>query len=98
VAYVEDMVRRRGYALMYHGVLAKHDLTVLKAADNLFSAANLEQRTLDRKTRGTAVCPEPDRVAWRPGPHRKSHSRGAGGRGHASRDSADPRGPSTVSG
>lgn len=51
VAYVSDMVRRRGYALMYHRVLAKHDLPVLKAADNLVSAAYLEQRTLDRKTK-----------------------------------------------
>ena len=51
VAYVEDMVRRRGYALMYHRVLAKHDLPVLKAADNLVSAAYLQQRTLDRKTK-----------------------------------------------
>ncbi|MDZ5621060.1 carboxymuconolactone decarboxylase family protein [Nocardioides sp. HM23] len=51
VAYVEDMVRRRGYALMYHRVLAKQDLPVLKAADGLVSAAYLEQRALDRKTK-----------------------------------------------
>jgi 4-carboxymuconolactone decarboxylase len=51
VAYVEDMVRRRGYALMYHRVLAKQDLPVLKAADHLVSAAYLEPRRLDRKTK-----------------------------------------------
>ncbi|WP_221767605.1 carboxymuconolactone decarboxylase family protein [Nocardioides sp. LS1] len=51
VVYVEDMVRRRGYALMYHRVLAKQDLPVLKAADNLVSAAYLETRTLDRMTK-----------------------------------------------
>ena len=51
VAYVEDLVGRRGYALMYHRVLAKQDLAVLKAVDNLVSAAYLEQRTLDRKTK-----------------------------------------------
>ncbi|WP_213571540.1 carboxymuconolactone decarboxylase family protein [Rhodococcus sp. USK13] len=51
VAYVEDLVRRRGYALMYHRVLAKHDLPVLRAADGLVSAAYLEHRSLDRKTK-----------------------------------------------
>lgn len=51
VAYVENMVRRRGYALMYHRVLARHDLPVLQAADELVSAAYLKQRALDRKTK-----------------------------------------------
>ena len=50
-AYVADMIRRRGYALEYHRVLAKHDLPVLKAADNLVAAAYLNQRLLDRKTK-----------------------------------------------
>lgn len=50
-AYVDDMVRRRGYVLDYHRVMAAHDVEVLKAADGLVSAAYLSERTLDRKTK-----------------------------------------------
>lgn len=49
--YVDDMVRRRGYVLDYHRVMAAQDLPVLKAADQLVSAAYLKQRTLDRRTK-----------------------------------------------
>lgn len=49
--YVDDMVRRRGYVLDYHLVMAAQDLPVLKAADALVSAAYLEPRTLDRATK-----------------------------------------------
>jgi len=49
--YVADMVRRRGYVLDYHRVMAAQDLDVLKAADGLVSAAYLEQRALDRRTK-----------------------------------------------
>ncbi len=49
--YVDDMVRRRGYVLDYHLVMAAQDLPVLKAADALVSAAYLQQRTLDRRTK-----------------------------------------------
>ncbi len=49
--YVDDMVRRRGYVLDYHRVMAKQDFPVLQAANRLVSAAYLDQRTLDRKTK-----------------------------------------------
>src|ERR1700751_2117380 len=50
-AYIDDMVRRRGYALDYHKVMVSQDLPVLKAADALISAAYLAPRLLDRKTK-----------------------------------------------
>lgn len=50
-AYVADMVRRRGYVLDYHRVMAAQDLDVLKAADGLVSAAYLDERSLDRRTK-----------------------------------------------
>ncbi|NDL60360.1 carboxymuconolactone decarboxylase family protein [Phytoactinopolyspora mesophila] len=49
--YVDEMVRRRGYVLDYHRVMAAHDLPVLKAANELVSAAYLEERSLDRRTK-----------------------------------------------
>ena len=49
--YVDDMVRRRGYVLDYHRVMAAQDLDVLKAADGLVTAAYLKPRILDRKTK-----------------------------------------------
>ena len=61
--YVDDMVRRRGYVLDYHRVMAAQDLAVLLAADGLVSAAYLDQRSLDRRTKGAVVHPEPDRDA-----------------------------------
>ena len=49
--YIDDMVSKRGYVLDYHKVMAKQDFPVLQAANGLVSAAYLEQRTLDRKTK-----------------------------------------------
>jgi len=49
--YVDDMARSRGYVLDYHKVMAKHDFPVLRAANGLVSAAYLEQRSLDRRTK-----------------------------------------------
>lgn len=49
--YVDGMARRRGYVLDYHRVMAAHDLPVLKAANELVSAAYLRERSLDRKTK-----------------------------------------------
>jgi 4-carboxymuconolactone decarboxylase len=49
--YIDEMVRRRGYVLDYHKVMVQQDLPVLKAADALVSAAYLDQRLLDRKTK-----------------------------------------------
>ncbi|SEB61381.1 4-carboxymuconolactone decarboxylase [Paramicrobacterium humi] len=49
--YIDDMARKRGYVLDYHKVMAQHDFPVLQAANGVVSAAYLEQRTLDRKTK-----------------------------------------------
>lgn len=49
--YVDDMVRRRGYVLDYHRVMAAQDFPVLRAADGLVHAAYLDERTLDRRTK-----------------------------------------------
>src|SRR5829696_9840132 len=50
-AYVDEMVRKRGYVLDYHKVMAAHDFEVLQAANGLVSAAYLDERRLDRKTK-----------------------------------------------
>ena len=50
-AYIDDMVKRRGYILDYHKVLTRQDLPVMQAADNLVHAAYLKERRLDRKTK-----------------------------------------------
>lgn len=49
--YIDDMARKRGYVLDYHKIMAKQDFDVLRAANGLVSAAYLDQRTLDRKTK-----------------------------------------------
>ncbi|KAA0099705.1 carboxymuconolactone decarboxylase family protein [Mycolicibacterium sp. P1-18] len=49
--YIDEMARRRGYVLDYHRVMAAQDLPVLKAANELVSAAYLRERSLDRKTK-----------------------------------------------
>lgn len=49
--YVNDMARKRGYVLEYHKKMAKADFAVLKAANNLVSAAYLDQRRLDPKVK-----------------------------------------------
>ena len=50
-AYVDEMVRKRGYVLDYHKVMARHDFDVLQAANGLVDAAYLKERRLDRKTK-----------------------------------------------
>lgn len=50
-AYVDEMVEKRGYVLDYHKVMAAHDFEVLQAANGLVSAAYLDERRLDRKTK-----------------------------------------------
>lgn len=50
-AYVDDLVRRRGYVLDYHRIMASQDFEVLKAANNLVSSVYLHERTLDRRTK-----------------------------------------------
>jgi 4-carboxymuconolactone decarboxylase len=50
-AYIDDMARTRGYVLDYHKAMAKQDFPVLQAANGLVSAAYLDQRLLDRRTK-----------------------------------------------
>ena len=49
--YLDDMVARRGYVLDYHRVMAANDFPVLKAADELATAAYLAPRRLERATK-----------------------------------------------
>ena len=49
--YIDNMVRKRGYVLEYHKVMAKNDYKVMDAANSMVSAAYLDQRTLDKKTK-----------------------------------------------
>jgi 4-carboxymuconolactone decarboxylase len=50
-AYVDEMVRKRGYVLDYHKVMAAQDYEVFQAANGLVDAAYLKERRLDRKTK-----------------------------------------------
>jgi 4-carboxymuconolactone decarboxylase len=50
-AYIDDMVRRRGYVLDYHKVMVEQDLDFMRAADDLVHAGYLQERTLDRRTK-----------------------------------------------
>jgi 4-carboxymuconolactone decarboxylase len=50
-AYIDEMVRKRGYVLDYHKVMSKYDFEVLQAANGLVEAAYLKERKLDRKTK-----------------------------------------------
>ncbi|WP_299168987.1 carboxymuconolactone decarboxylase family protein [uncultured Arthrobacter sp.] len=51
LGYINDMARTRGYVLDYHKIMAKQDFEVLQATNNLVSAAYLNQRSLDRRTK-----------------------------------------------
>jgi 4-carboxymuconolactone decarboxylase len=55
-AYIDDMVRRRGYVLEYHKALAAADFDVLQAADRLVAAVYTSPRRLDRKTKELLFC------------------------------------------
>lgn len=50
-AYIDEMAKKRGYVLDYHKVMAEHDFEVLEATNGLVSAAYLDERSLDRKTK-----------------------------------------------
>jgi 4-carboxymuconolactone decarboxylase len=50
-AYLDNMVRERGYVLDYHKVMAAQDFDVLRASNALIEATYLRQRRLDRKTK-----------------------------------------------
>ena len=49
--YIDEMVRKRGYVLDYHKVMANADYDVLMAANNLVDAVYLQPRLLDRRTK-----------------------------------------------
>ena len=49
--YIDGMAEKRGYVLDYHKVMAEHDFDVLKATNGLVSAAYLDERRLDRRTK-----------------------------------------------
>lgn len=49
--YVDAMVRKRGYVLPYHKLMAKQDYPVLKAVDAMVDATYLAPRRLDRRTK-----------------------------------------------
>ncbi|MET0854770.1 MAG: carboxymuconolactone decarboxylase family protein [Microterricola sp.] len=49
--YIDDIAQKRGYVLDYHKIMAKNDFPVLQAANHVVSAAYLDQRLLDRKTK-----------------------------------------------
>jgi 4-carboxymuconolactone decarboxylase len=50
-SYIDDMAEKRGYVLDYHKVMAAADFPVLQAANHVVSAAYLDQRLLDRRTK-----------------------------------------------
>jgi 3-hydroxyisobutyrate dehydrogenase-like beta-hydroxyacid dehydrogenase/alkylhydroperoxidase/carboxymuconolactone decarboxylase family protein YurZ len=49
--YLDDMVRARGYVLEYHKLLVGADLDFAKAMNAIVSAAYLQERRLDRRTK-----------------------------------------------
>jgi 4-carboxymuconolactone decarboxylase len=50
-AYIDEMAAARGYVLDYHKQMAAADFPVLQAANHMVSAAYLDQRSLDRRTK-----------------------------------------------
>lgn len=50
-SYIDEMAAARGYVLDYHKQMAAADFPVLQAANHLVSAAYLDQRSLDRRTK-----------------------------------------------
>jgi len=50
-AYLDRMVRARGYVLDYHKVLAEQDFETLRAFDAMLEQVYLKERRLDRKTK-----------------------------------------------
>lgn len=50
-AYLDELVRKRGYVLDYHKVLAEQDFEVLESFNSLLETVYLKERLLDRKTK-----------------------------------------------
>ena len=51
IEYVNEIARSRGYVLPYHKLMANADMPVLKAANELVSAAYTSDRLLDKATK-----------------------------------------------
>ena len=49
--YLNSMVETRGYVLPYHKLMAKADMEVLRASNNLVAAAYTDQRELSHETK-----------------------------------------------
>lgn len=49
--YLDEMVRARGYVLEYHKLLVGADLEFAKAMNAIVSAAYLQERRLDQRTK-----------------------------------------------
>jgi 4-carboxymuconolactone decarboxylase len=75
-AYIDDMVRRRGYVLSYHKGMAAADFNVLKATDALVHAVYTAPRLLDRKTKELLFCATLTAMRASKG-HLQSHIRAA---------------------
>jgi 4-carboxymuconolactone decarboxylase len=50
-AYLDQLVKDRGYVLDYHKVLVKHDFNAMISINQLLETVYLEQRLLDRRTK-----------------------------------------------
>ncbi len=50
-AYLDEMVRTRGYVLDFHKVMVTQDFDTLRAFNQLIEAAYLRPRRLERKTK-----------------------------------------------
>jgi 4-carboxymuconolactone decarboxylase len=50
-AFLEDMVRKRGFVHDFHRVLAEYDLEFLRSYENLLDVAYLRPRRLSRLTK-----------------------------------------------
>lgn len=50
-AYLDQLVKDRGYVLDYHKVLIKHDFNAMVSINRLLETVYLEKRLLDRRTK-----------------------------------------------
>lgn len=50
-AYLDQLVKDRGYVLDYHKILVKHDFNAMVSINRLLETVYLENRLLDRRTK-----------------------------------------------
>ncbi len=55
-AYLDEMVRQRGYVLDYHKGMVTADFETMQAFNALLETAYLRPRSLDRKTKELLFC------------------------------------------